>query len=105
MKRRGPESWDDYFVCPHCGAEVRAGARSCPECGSDDQTGWAEDANAAGVDLPTGYGGDDEFDYDEFVQREFGGPSRLSPRRLMALAMAIVLAVVVLFMLLKSFAS
>ena len=105
MKRRGPESWDDYFVCPHCGAEVRAGARSCPECGSDDQTGWAEDSNAAGIDLPTGYGDDDEFDYDEFVRREFGGLSRLSPRRLVVTVLAILLGMALVVLLLNALAS
>jgi hypothetical protein len=30
--------------CPHCDAEVPDGARSCLECGSDEQTGWAAHA-------------------------------------------------------------
>jgi hypothetical protein len=30
------------FACPFCGAEVPAGAAACPECGSDDQTGWSD---------------------------------------------------------------
>lgn len=34
----------DYFSCPICGARVRIGARACPECGSDEQTGWSEAA-------------------------------------------------------------
>ena len=38
----------------------------CPECGSDDQTGWSEAAEYEGLDLP-----DESFDYDEFVKREF----------------------------------
>jgi hypothetical protein len=63
----------DYFVCPHCGAEVRAGARACPECGSDEATGWAEDADKWAAGIPAGYGGEDDFDYEEFVRREFGG--------------------------------
>ena len=63
---------DDYFVCPHCGAEVSHKARACPECGADDETGWAEDADKWRADIPTGYGGDDDFDYDEYVRREFG---------------------------------
>lgn len=35
---------DDYFVCPNCYADVPWNAASCPECGSDEETGWAEDA-------------------------------------------------------------
>lgn len=54
-------------VCPNCGAPVPLKARACPECGADDQTGWSEDVNAAGLDLP-----DAEFDYDDYVKREFG---------------------------------
>jgi hypothetical protein len=34
----------DYFTCPHCGAAVPSDASACPECGSDDETGWSESA-------------------------------------------------------------
>lgn len=71
---------DDWFACPHCGAEVPRGARSCPECGSDEKTGWAEDADKWGADIPTGYGEEDEFDYDEFIRREFGRGRKLSTK-------------------------
>jgi len=40
------------FVCPHCGAELPAKAKFCPECGSDDTTGWSEDTYLDGVSLP-----------------------------------------------------
>ena len=55
------------MTCPHCGAEVPPKARVCPECGSDAQTGWSQQAEGDGLDLP-----DEEFDYDKFVDREFG---------------------------------
>ena len=32
---------NDYFICPHCDARVDNDALSCPECGSDDETGWS----------------------------------------------------------------
>lgn len=35
------------FVCPHCGADVPAGAAACPVCGSDEETGWSEQAEYA----------------------------------------------------------
>lgn len=54
-------------ICPQCGAEVPRQARSCPECGADEKTGWSERAQAQRLDLP-----DDEFDYEEFVEEEFG---------------------------------
>jgi hypothetical protein len=50
-------------------------ARACPECGSDEETGWSERAQAQRLDLP-----DDEFDYDEFVKEEFGSKSPSSPQ-------------------------
>lgn len=63
-------------VCPNCGAEVPPNAKACPACGSDEQTGWSESAQAQGLDLP-----DQEFDYHDFVEREFGG-KRPVPRGL-----------------------
>ena len=54
-------------TCPNCGAEVPPNARACPACGADEQTGWSEEAHIGGLDLP-----DDSFDYDKFVDREFG---------------------------------
>lgn len=42
------------------------GASACPECGADERSGWREDP-VDGLDLP-----DEEFDYDEFVKKEFG---------------------------------
>jgi glutaredoxin len=30
-------------MCEHCGAVVPPGATACPECGSDEQTGWADE--------------------------------------------------------------
>jgi hypothetical protein len=51
-----------------CGAEVPSAAHACPECGADDTTGWNEDrAVYNGLDLP-----DDAFDYDEYLNKEFG---------------------------------
>ena len=82
----------DHFVCPHCGAEVARSAQACPECGSDERTGWAEDADKWAAGLPTGYSGEDDFNYDEYVRREFG-PGRLRDWRAWA---AIVLAAVLI---------
>ena len=55
-------------ICPNCGANVPREAKACPECGSDEQTGWSEETHVDGIDLP-----DDNFDYDDFVKREFEG--------------------------------
>ena len=94
-----PES--DVFVCPACGALVDRGAEVCPECGSDDRTGWSEDADTWSPDTPTAY--DDEFDYDMFVRREFGeGGGRrpgLGTRELLMLILAVGLCLLLLALL------
>ena len=43
---------DDWFTCPVCGEVVDAKSLACPACGADDETGWSEDAEYDGVDLP-----------------------------------------------------
>ncbi len=43
---------EDYFVCPICGTDLPLKARACPECGSDENTGWSEDTMYDGLDLP-----------------------------------------------------
>lgn len=58
----------DY--CPNCGAEVPPDARACPQCGSDENTGWSDNAAAGGLDLP-----EENFNYEEFVREEFGAPA------------------------------
>ena len=58
------------MICPNCGAEVPPRAKACPECGSDNQAGWSEDAQSGGLDVP-----DESFDYDAYVKREFGNSS------------------------------
>ena len=54
-------------ICPNCGAEVPPDAQACPECGSDEQTGWSNRADYGRLGVP-----DPEFDYNEFVREEFG---------------------------------
>ncbi len=61
-------------ICPNCGAAVPPNAGACPACGSDEETGWSKEADTAGLDLP-----DEQFDYDDFVKREFS-KERAVPR-------------------------
>ena len=70
---------DQYFECPHCGALVPMGAAACGECGSDAETGWAEDIDYG--DFGTGYNDQDDFDYDEFLKREFPEATDVSARQ------------------------
>jgi len=62
--------------CPNCGVEVRRGARACPGCGASDDSGWNEEAAVSGLDLP-----DEDFDYEAFVENEFGERRRTVPKR------------------------
>ena len=66
MRRLG-----NSFNCPVCGEEVPNHAKSCPECGACDKSGWSGHAESSGLGLP-----DEDFDYDKFVEAEFGGPPK-----------------------------
>ena len=78
-------------TCPNCGADVPPRAKSCPGCGSDEKTGWSEEAHVGGLDLP-----DEEFNYDEFVKREFGAKP-VKPRGLSWLWWIVAVALIVVF--------
>jgi len=74
-------------------------AAACPECGSDYETGWSEDADAQRLGLP-----DDKFDYDEFVKEEFGREGKgIRPRSIGAgwWIAGIVLLIALVFFLLR----
>ena len=53
--------------CPICGADLAKDAKVCPECGADEKFGWSEESQTDHLDLP-----DENFNYDDFVKREFG---------------------------------
>ena len=60
--------------CPACGEWVPRKALACDCCGACARSGWKANAEALdGLDLP-----DDpsEFDYDAFIEEEFGGGRR-----------------------------
>jgi hypothetical protein len=61
-------------TCPNCGADVPSKAKACPDCGACEATGWSDEARTDGLGLP-----DDSFEYDDYVQKEFG-PPKLTPR-------------------------
>ena len=92
MKRSPPE------ICPQCGTEVPRKALACPECGSDYETGWSEEADAQRLGLP-----DDKFDYDEFVKEEFGEEKKeIRPKGISPLWWIVAIVVVVLMILLMT---
>lgn len=76
-------------ICPHCGACFKKGKLACPECGSDENTGWLDSEEIAyrSVDLPDAYGSEED------------GPKDWIPRRLsVAVALLVVLSML-LFLL------
>lgn len=76
MANRKPISGSAPEVCPVCGEDVPRSALACPECGADDRSGWREDELAY-----DGTGSsENDFDYDRFVEEEFGSP--VKPRGL-----------------------
>lgn len=57
------------FRCPTCGKSLSPNARSCGGCGAR-----REGKDWFGPEAYDGLGlGDEDFDYDEFLRREFGG--------------------------------
>ncbi len=60
------EKTNKTFTCPVCNGEVRVGAKACPHCGSDERTGWSDKTYLDGIDL------DDDVDYEDLREREFG---------------------------------
>jgi hypothetical protein len=82
MAKKSRES----FSCPVCGEDVPAGAKSCPECGACEKSGWSEDAAYDGLGLP-----DEDFDYEQFVDEEFEGGAKKSGRQKLWIVVAAVL--------------
>ena len=55
--------------CPVCGEWVYRGAVACEQCGACAKSGWRAEAGYDGLDLPDP---DERFDYDAFIEEEFG---------------------------------
>ncbi|MGV3774833.1 MAG: zinc ribbon domain-containing protein [Verrucomicrobiales bacterium] len=85
-------------ICPNCGAEVPPRAKSCPECGSSEETGWSDDAAADGLGLPS-----EDFNYDEFMKREFGGAKEKSGLKWYWMATGAVLIIAFIYMFVLMF--
>ena len=60
----------NFFPCGVCGAEVPDKALACTDCGADERTGLYGDEDKSS-EL-----GQEDFSYDEFMNREFGKSPR-----------------------------
>lgn len=86
-------SHSDGF-CPNCGDEIPPEAKACPGCGSCEETGWSERARyeSIGVDY------DDSFDYETYVDEEFGDAHKGSSKSPMQwIWMIVALLLIILF--------
>ena len=79
--------------CLNCGAKVPLKALACPECGACEKTGWSESSE---YDSFCFVG--DEFQYDDFIEREFSKGGILRGKRL-NLIFRFVSVLLVLFLL------
>jgi|WetSurMetagenome_2_1015567.scaffolds.fasta_scaffold00119_35 hypothetical protein len=80
------------FICPACGGDVPVNAAACPQCGSDERTGWSDKTYLDGIDIG------DDVDYEDLREREFGGES---PKRKISWVM--IVAIVLLLLALTGF--
>lgn len=87
---RGAETFD----CPHCGVPVTSGARMCRACGASADCGWTEDTDTESWSEEA-----DDFNYDEFVAREFPDQFAASNPGMPSWARYVILAVVVSLLL------
>lgn len=74
-------------ICEHCGADVPPRAAACPECGSDERTGWADEDEIH--DALWSSDADDHDDDYEATIRDLGlgaAPAGGRPRRDVVLA-------------------
>ena len=94
---------EDYFVCPHCGAELSVDATFCRHCGASEDAGWGGEADSSDADQSDDWS--DDFDYDDFIAREFPEHARTPARRRNAywLAFAVVALLCILLMLMGLF--
>jgi hypothetical protein len=74
---------------------VPPGARACPECGADEDTGWSQGAYCDRLGIPDP---DEEFDREEFVKNEFGPAEKPSRIKVIWIITALVLAGLLLLM-------
>jgi predicted nucleic acid-binding Zn ribbon protein len=85
--------------CAVCGADIQPHANACPECGADERTGWREQDAVDTLDLP-----EEEFDYETYVEKEFGrGLPRKGRPLFWWIVATVMLIVVVALVLLNRF--
>jgi hypothetical protein len=82
---------NEFFHCNNCGEEVNLKARSCPNCGADDETAWKDGINSYLIEEQ------EDFDYDEVVAREVHGHAPKSQTKWWVVVLAIALLAITLW--------
>jgi hypothetical protein len=77
----------ETFPCPTCGEEVPVGAKACPSCGADENTGWSENTVYDGADIPD----PGEMDYAEILEKEGLAKPKRSPVRVAVILLTFLL--------------
>lgn len=84
------------YQCTHCNYKFNKKLLACPECGSDSTTGWSEDnsdySNSGGY-------GEDDFDYDEYLENEFSSGGGHSPQWVRTVSIILLILLVLYFVL------
>jgi hypothetical protein len=89
-----PTAFEPPGLCPCCGEDVPARAKACPGCGACAETGWSEAAAYDDLDLPNR-----EFDYQAFVDSEFGEAPAPGRRRPLWWVVVVALVLICLWLL------
>lgn len=74
MNRTPGEPHDAFLYCPHCGATLAEDAEFCAACGASEESGWRDEDDA-----PWDERAEEEFDYDDFLRREFPDQAPAAP--------------------------
>jgi hypothetical protein len=85
------------FRCPVCGEEVHPNAKACRACGADERSGWRADAEDIDAQSALGLPGE-EFDYEAFLEEEFGAGRRKPQQGWLWWAVGIALLVALVFL-------
>ena len=82
---------DDMIHCPYCGESIKRDAKACPNCGSDEMTGWSEFSYMDGIDTV------DEEEYDEIYENEFSEVrSRMPVKQIIIASLLLVVFLILL---------
>ncbi len=80
------------FICPNCGSVVSGNANVCKECGSDAETGWAQNAEYSYLEPVF-----DKQDYEEITNNEFGTNKKKKPMDYMVPIVSVILLLLWLY--------